>query len=234
MNRILKLIWYWSLCILPFTSMITFIVTLVVCNQVLRNNNELNQDLPNISVLGTRSGYKYFVAGFVLLAAQFLLNLIGRLQYLCQSQFIINRIILYLIHLNGLIASIFMLIMAIVNLRQNGPLHVTAAITMFGFLGGYCILHTCAIFYLFIKRSQAPQYSNIFLPIWFLICSIVLIICVSIWVSNMPNSIPQYIAASMPFLYTIGFIPQFFKQARMEGESRVSSRQSNCSNDIAL
>ncbi|CAF1151737.1 unnamed protein product [Adineta steineri] len=117
MKRLISLFWYWSLLILPFTAIITFISTLIVCSLVLRDSTWSGQKYPNISVLGTGRGYIYFMSGFVILTPQFLLILIGRLQFLIQSQTIIHYVILYIIHSLGLIASVFLLIMAI---RING------------------------------------------------------------------------------------------------------------------
>lgn len=42
--------------------------------------------------------------------------------------------------------------------------------------GTYCMLHTIVAIYLFAKRSDAPEYSTICWPLWFLICSILLVI----------------------------------------------------------
>jgi hypothetical protein len=231
MTRIVTLIWYWSLLILPLTAMITFILTLAVCSQVLRHNSWSTVKLPHISVLGTGPAYNYFVSGFVILTPQFLLILIGRLQLLFQSQSIIHRAILYAIHAIGLIASVFLLIMAIVSLDHNSRLHLIGAIGMFGFLSSYCLLHTIVVFYLFIRRSKAPRHSNILYPLWFLVCCIVLIICASIWGAT-GQSIPQYIGATMPFLYILGFVPQFWSQTRIKRRVSGLSGQIRNSNEI--
>ncbi|CAF1418058.1 unnamed protein product [Adineta steineri] len=233
MKRMISLIWYWSLLILPFTAIITFISTLIVCSLVLRDSTWSGQKYPNISVLGTGRGYIYFMSGFVILTPQFLLILIGRLQFLIQSQTIIHYVILYIIHSLGLIASVFLLIMAIVSLDDNVRLHVTGAFGMFGFLFAYCLLHTIVTFYLFIRRSRAPQHSNILWPLWFLICSIVLIIFASIWMVT-AQSIPQYIAAAMLFLYIIGFVPQFWKQLKSKKQFVILPTQLHYSNEIIL
>ncbi|UJR12105.1 hypothetical protein I4U23_016283 [Adineta vaga] len=227
MNRILKLIWYWLLIILSFTSIITFILTLVVCNQVLKNNNSYRQKLPNISLLAKGPAYKYFVAGFIVLIPQFLLVIFGRLRFLLHSQSIIHHVILYIIHSIALIVTIFLLIMAIVSVDHNAPLHVTGAIGMFSSFVTYFVLHTIVIFYLFVQRSKAPLHSNILFPLWFLICCILIIICFSIWGAT-SQSIPQYIAAGTPFLYILGFVPQFWNQIKKNRRrSVVSSQEQN-------
>ncbi|CAF1649074.1 unnamed protein product [Rotaria magnacalcarata] len=215
MTRIWTLVWYWSLLILPFTAMITFVLTLVVCRQVLINNAGSTVKLPNISVLGTGPAYNYFISGFVILTPQVSLIFISRLQFLFQSQSIIHRAILYAIHAISLLACVFLLIMVIVSLDHNNRLHLIGAIGMFALLCSYCSLHTIVAFYLFVRRLNAPRHSNILWPLWFLVCCIVLIVCAGIWGAT-SKSIPQYIAAAMPFLYIIGFVPQFWSQARMK------------------
>ncbi|CAF4041517.1 unnamed protein product [Adineta steineri] len=230
MARTAALIWYWSLVILPFTAIITFILTLVVCNQILQNNLP-EKYLPQISQLGIGPAYPYFVFGFVVLSLQMLLILIGRLQYLFQSQSVIHGTILYVIHALALISAILLLIMAIVSLDHNPYLHVIAAMGMFTFISFYCLLHTVVIFYLYARRSIALEHSNIILPIWFLICAVLLTIFASIWISR-GSTIPQYIAAAMPFLYILGFIPQFWIQANMKPKGDVSFTQVRFLNEI--
>ena len=223
MARIAALIWYWSLVILPFTAIITFILTLVVCKQVLQSTWS-EKDLPQISQLGIGPAYSYFVFGFVVLCLQMLLILIGRLQYLFQSQSIIHRAILCVIHAVALISAILLLIMAIVSLDHNPYLHVMAAFGMFGFISLYCLLHTIVVFYLYARRSVVLQYSNIVCPLWFLICGVLLTIFASIWIVR-GSTIPQYIAAAMPFFYILGFVPQFWMQAKTKQQGDVSFTQ---------
>lgn len=199
----------------PFTTIITFVVPLIVCSQALQHNTPSTQKLPNISDLGTGPAYKYFVSGFVILTPQFLLIIIGRVQFLCQSLSVIHHAILYIIHTAAPIAAVFLLIVAIVSLEQNGSLHTTSAFGLFSSLASYCLLQTIVFFYLIIRRSKAPQHSNIFLPLWFLICCILLIICFSIWGAT-AKSIPEYIPAATPFLYNLGFVPRFWTQARIK------------------
>ncbi|CAF1508514.1 unnamed protein product [Rotaria sp. Silwood1] len=232
MTRIASMIWYWSLPILPFTAIITFILTLVVCSQVLHNPRP-GGDFPQISLLGIGPAYKYFLSGFVILSLQLLLILIGRLQFLCHSQFIIHRTILYIIHAIALVSAVFLLIMAIVSLDDDRRLHVIGAFGMFGFLSLYGLLHTIVAFYLFIRRSAAPQHSNILWPLWFLICSILLIVFSSIWVVK-DKTVPQYIAAAMPFLYLLAFVPQFWMQARIKRQDNALTTQVRHSDEMNL
>ncbi len=73
---------------LPFTTVITFTLTLLVCGQVLQHNG-LKITFPYISQLEIGSAYPYFVSDFVILCAQMLFIVFGRLQYLFQSQSVI-------------------------------------------------------------------------------------------------------------------------------------------------
>jgi hypothetical protein len=91
MTRVGPFIWFWSLTILPFTAILTFIATLIICSQV-PNNAPTGEKFPQISQLGTGEAYYYFVGGFALLAPQLLVVLLGRLQFLFQTQYI--RIVL--------------------------------------------------------------------------------------------------------------------------------------------
>jgi hypothetical protein len=97
MTTIAALIWVWSLVILPFTAILTFILTLVICSQV-PNNAPRGEKYPQISQLGTGEAYPYFVGGFVFLLPQLLIILLGRIQFLFQTQYIINSGIIFIIH----------------------------------------------------------------------------------------------------------------------------------------
>jgi len=212
MATLAALIWVWSLVVLPFTAILTFILTLVVCSLV-PNDAPKDEKFPQISQLGTGEAHIYFIIGFALLLPQLLVMLIGRLQFLFQTQFIINRFLLFLIHLIALISSIFMLIMAIVSVNDRPNVHLIGAFGMFGGISLYCFLHTIVVLYLFIRRSDTPQHSNVIYPIWFLVCSLLLIAFVVTWLITV-KGIPEYIAAASPFLYFLGFVPQFWSRAR--------------------
>jgi hypothetical protein len=232
MARIGPLIWFWSLTILPFTAILTFILTLVICTQV-PNKASTSVKFPEISLLGTGQAYYYFAFGFTILVLQLLIMLIGRLQFLLQAQYIINRAIICAVHGVALISSIFLLIMAFVSVDNNPVLHVTGAFGMFGFLSLYCFLHTIIVFYLFKHRSDAPQHTNVIWPIWFLLCSLLLITFFIVWVIT-ATGIPQYIAAAAPFLYFLGFVPQFWMRARATKRDYVLPESVKFSNDISL
>jgi len=212
MTTLAVLIWAWSLTVLPFTAILTFILTLVACNLV-PNNAPKDEEFPQISQLGTGEAHIYFVIGFVVLLPQLLFVLIGRLQFLFQTQLIINRILLCIVHVVALISSAFMLIMAIVSVDDNPNVHLTGAFGMFGCISLYCFLHTIVVFYLYIRRLDAPQHSNIIWPIWFLVCCLSLIVFFIIWLMT-AKGIPEYIAAASPFLYFLGFVPQFWLRAK--------------------
>jgi hypothetical protein len=128
--------------------------------------------------------------------------------------------LLCIVHVVALISLIFMLIMAIVSVDDRANLHRIGAYGMFGFISLYCFLHTIVVFYLFTHRSDAPQHSNVIWPIWFLVCSLLLIFFFSIWLLT-AGSIPQYIAAASPFLYFLGFVPQFWSRARTRKRDHI-------------
>jgi hypothetical protein len=212
MTTVAVLLWVWSLTLFPFTAILTFILTLVTCNLV-PNKAPAEEKFPQISQLGTGQAHIYFIGGFVILLPQLLVILIGRLQFLFQTQLIINRTLLCIIHVVALISSVFMLIMAIVSIDDRPNLHLVGAYGMFGSISLYCFLHTIVVIYLFIRRSDAPQHSNVIWPIWFLVCSLLLITFFVVWLMT-AEGIPEYIAATTPFLYFLGFVPQFWLRAR--------------------
>jgi len=126
MTRVGPLIWFWSLTILPFTAILTFIVTLIICTQV-PNNAPVDEKFPQISQLGTGEAYYYFVAGFVLLAPQLSIVILGRLQLLVQTQYIIHRAIIFIIHALALFSCGFLLLMAIFSIDNRPTIHLTGA-----------------------------------------------------------------------------------------------------------
>jgi hypothetical protein len=229
MATLAALIWAWSLVILPFTSIVTFILTLIICN-IVPNESPKDEKFPQISELGTGEAHIYFVIGFVVLLPQLLIVLIGRLQFLFESQLIINRIILCIVHVIAVISSIFMVVMAGVSVHVNQGVHLTGAFGMFGCISLYCFLHTILVFYLFIRRSNAPQHSNIIFPIWFLVGCLLLIIFFVIWLIT-ATGIPEYIAAASPFFYFLGFVPQFWSQARAKQQDSTFPGVLQFSND---
>lgn len=238
MKENIVLIWFRVLVILPFTSILTFALTLVICSQI-PNNIQPGESLPQISELGTGQAHAYFMAGFIILIPQLLIMFIGRLQYLIQSQTVIHHAIVYIIHLIALISGIFVLIMAIVSLDDRPSLHDIGAIGTFGSISIYCIFHTVIIIYLFLHRSKAIEYSNILFPLWFLGCTTILLTYSIVWVITFA-SIPEYLAAGTPFLYFLAFAPQFWtktKQIKRVMNPNFTLHYSNCTetlNDIKI
>ncbi|CAF3306457.1 unnamed protein product [Rotaria sp. Silwood2] len=167
--------------------------------------------LPEISELGTGQAHNYFMSDFIILVPQLLVMFIGRLQLLIQTQTIIHRAIIFFIHIIVFVSGVFVLIMAIVSLDDRRHIHDIGAIGTFGFISLYCLLHTIIIIYLFMHRSKASEHSNYILLLWFIGCTIILITCSIIWVITFA-SIPEYIATGTPFLYFLGFVPQFWKK----------------------
>ncbi|CAF3338574.1 unnamed protein product [Rotaria socialis] len=213
MTNTCTVIWFRIILILPFTSILTLVLTLIICSQV-PNNIQPGEQLPRISDLGTGEAHNYFMSGFIILLPQFLFMFIGRLQFLIQSQKIVHCAIILLIHVSLFICGIFLLIMAILNEDDRPTLHLVGAIGTFACIAFYCILHTILIIYLFIHRSEAIEHSNFILPLWFLGCTI-MSVASSIALVVTFTSIPEYFAVGTPFLYFLGFVPQFWSKAKL-------------------
>ncbi len=233
MTNLSTVIWFRILVILPFTASLTFIITLIICSQV--PNDYPGEKSPQISDLGTGQAHSYFMAGFIILIPQFLIMFIGRLQFLIQSQTIVHPVKIFLIHTVIIPCGIFLLIMAIVSEDVDSNLHLIGAIGTFACLGLYCMFHTILIFYLFIHRSEAPEYSNFIFPLWFLICTIMEVsssIVLVITFTYSYGAIAEYIAVGSPFLYFLAFVPQFWTKAKqIKQDTRHTSTVHN-SNDI--
>jgi hypothetical protein len=205
-------IWDWTLVVLPFTALITFIVTLVACN-LSSNYTPAGESLLSISQLGSGPAYIYFIVGFVMLFPQIIAIIIGRLLYLLETQNIINKILLYIVHIVILIPFVFMLIAAFISRGSRSDAHLLAIYGIFGSIALYCLLHTIGVFYLYIRKANGAQYAKIHLPIWFLVCSLLFLASFGVWLNN-NGSIWGYVAAITPFLYFLGFVPQFWARAR--------------------
>ena len=110
--------------------------------------------------------------------------------------------------------------MAIFSIDNRPTIHLTGAFGMFGLISLYCLLHTIIVLYLFIRRSDAPQHSHVIWSIWFLICGLLLIASFIYWLVT-AQGLPEYIAAATPFLYFLGFVPQFSMRARAKKRDSV-------------
>ena len=205
-------IWDWALAVLPVTALVTFLVTLVSSN-LASNDIPRGGSLLQISQLGSGASYVYFIVGFSLLFPQILAIIIGRLLFLLQTQNMINRVVLYIGHIIILIPFIFMLIVAFVSGNSRSDAHRHALYGIFESIALYCVLHTIAVFYLYQRRANGAQYSKVTLPIWFLVCSLLFLAFFIVWVKT-NGVILGYIAAIIPFLYFLGFVPQFWASAR--------------------
>jgi len=216
-------VWDWSLAVLPFTALITFIVILVACN-LASNYVPSGGNLLQISHIGSGNAYLYFIAGVVMLVPQVIAIIIGRLQFLLQTQGIINKILLYIIHIIIFIPFIFMIIVVLVSRGQRSDAQLHGTYGIFGSIALYCFVHTIAVFYIYLRRRTGLQYySKVILPIWFLVCSLLLIVFFVLWL-NTNAVIPGYIAAVSPFLYFLGFVPQFWARARSRESYNPVSR----------
>ena len=212
MKRILS-VWYWSLSFLPFTATLTLILTLIIC--IYTPNHARTHRLPQISELGTGQAYAVFATGFILLLPQVLVILLGRLQFLLNSQDHLPVWLLIIIHIIALLSGIFMLIMAIVNVEMNMSLHLTGAYGMFTLISVYLFVHTVVVLYLWKHRLTVPKHQRIDYFLYYVVCTFVLIVFFSIWVAT-AAALAEYFAASAPFLYFIGFVPQFWINRRHE------------------
>ncbi|CAF1154864.1 unnamed protein product [Didymodactylos carnosus] len=213
-NHLLSRIWHYILVLLPLSAVFTFILTLIVCNS--KRNFDLH-DLPQISQLGIGVTYRLFAIGVAILALQLFGILIGRHIYLLHiikplfSLWI--NVYLYLQLAVGFVAIVFMLLMAFVDVSKNRIPHLIGAFTMFGLIVIYLFLHTALALYLYTQRriyNQKLDIAFMILPIFYSLCSISAIICVAIWITT-ANSIAQYAASGIPFLYFVVFIHGFWK-----------------------
>jgi hypothetical protein len=210
MPKIVIQVWFGMLLVMPFTCILTFIVTMIICSQTPKNFQSRGH-LPEISDLGTGQANNYFMGGFIILIPQLLIMFIGRMQFLIVSQSIIRCIVILSIHFIPLISSVFILIMAIVSENDRPMLHLIGASGTFLTIALYCIFHTIIIIYLFIRRSEVPEHSNVIFLLWFLACTIVSTIS-SIVLAVTITSIAEYIAVGTPFLYFLGFVPSFWRK----------------------
>ena len=215
-------IWDWCLAVLPITAVITYLVTLLSCNLVTHSLSSQGHLLA-ISDLSSGSAYIYFIVGFALLLPQILLIIIGRLQFLLQTQNLINHIVLYIFHIVILIPFLFMLIVSFVSGGSRSDAHIQSIYGILGSIALYCLLHTIAIFYLYIRRASGSQYVQIGLPIYFVVCSLLLIGSFIAWIQT-KGIIVGYIAATIPFLYFLGFVPQFWTRARSRARYSIAAK----------
>jgi hypothetical protein len=192
---------------------------IIACNLVSNSGGSL---LP-ISQLASDSAYVYFIVGFALLFPQIIVIIIGRLQYLLQSQNLINNILLYIAHGVILIPVVFMVIVALVKGGGRSDVHLLSIYGLFGSIALYCLLHTIAVFYLYHRKATGDYYGKIYLPIWFLVCSLVFIASLGTW-STTNGTVLGYITAAAPFLYFLGLVPQFFVRARSRKRYSAVSR----------
>ena len=204
-------VWFWLQMVLPFTSALTLILTLIICNNT--PNNAPTDELPQISQLGTGQAYVPFAIGFCLLFPQLILIVLGRLRLLLKTQDHVSRWLLYFFHAIPMVAGIFMLIMATVSVENNLAVHLTGAFTMFGLISAYVVIHTILAFYLWMRRATAPLHASIWYSVYFLALTVLLVTFVIVWIAT-SKAIPEYLASASPFLYFFGFVPQLWAQRR--------------------
>ncbi|CAF1409632.1 unnamed protein product [Adineta ricciae] len=205
-------IWDWSLPVLPFTSIITLIVALFA-DRLLDSQGMMDRPFFEIPVARRSSTHVCFLVGIFLLLPQIIAIIIGRFQFLVKTQSMINRIILSIFHVSTLIPLVFFLLVAIVKRSRHSDGYQMGVYGIFTSISLYCFLHTILICYLYIRRSNAPQHGKVIWPIWFLSCCILLIIFYSIWIHS-HSGIAGFIVVFCPFIYFLGFVHQFWLQAR--------------------
>lgn len=211
MTTLAALIWVYCLSLFPIISIVTLTTTFVICNVIVNDTSTEEKPL-NVFRLNRNDAYVFNLVGFVLLFIQFTMIILGRLQYLFQTQLMINRLLILFIHLVGFISWIFMLIISIIDNDNSPILHRVSINGMFGCLSLYCVIHTLMIIYLYTNRLNAPQYSNVIYSIWFVICTLVIVV-VFVLKFFIYEKIWGYILFYSPCLYFLGFIPQFWSRA---------------------
>lgn len=204
--------WDWALAVLPFTALITYIVTMVSCNLV-SNYSPGQGNLLQVSHLYSGSSNIYLIVGLILIVPQVISIFIGRLGFLLQNQGLIDGIVLNVSHLLTFLPFVIFLIMGLVN---SSYYLTTGTFIIYGILASfalYCIINTIVAFYLFIRKALGTYFSKIYIPIWFLICTLMLIAFSTLWIQS-HRPIYGYIALLAPFLYFLGYVPQFWARAR--------------------
>lgn len=211
MTTLAALIWVYCLSLFPITSLVTLTTTFVICNVI--TNDTSNNDKPlDVFRLNENEGYAFNIAGFVMLFIQFSVIILGRLQYLFQTQLIVSRIVILFLHLIGFISWIFMLIISFIPIDNSLILHQISINGMFGCFTFYCVIHTIVIIYLYLHRIDAPQYSNVIYSIWFGIWTLGIVV-VFVMKFFINHKIWGYILFYSPCFYFLGFIPQFWSRA---------------------
>ncbi|UJR17220.1 hypothetical protein I4U23_004115 [Adineta vaga] len=204
-------IWNWSLPVLPFTVIITLIVAFFT-DRLIDNHSMSRKSFFEILVVRVSASRVYFFFGICLFLPQVLAIIIGRFQFLLKTQSMINRTVLFIIHIFILVPFVYLLVYMIIS--NNHPnIYQMSIYGIFESISLYCLVHTILIFYLYIRRSNASQHANIIWPIWFLICIISLIVFYVIWTRS-HNYVSGFIVILCPFLYLLGFVHQFWLQAR--------------------
>ena len=209
MTTLAALIWVYCLSLFPITSIVTLTTTFVICNVITNDTNDKPLDGFR---LNQNEGYVFNIVGFVILFIQFSVIILGRLQYLFQTQLIVNRKMILFLHLIGFISWIFMLMISFVNIDNSPILHQIIINGMFGCLSFYCVIHTILIIYLYLNRINAPQYSNVIYSIWFVICTLEIVV-IFVMKFFIYEKIWGYILFYSPCFYFLGFIPQFWSRA---------------------
>ncbi|CAF1182829.1 unnamed protein product [Adineta steineri] len=216
MGKTSALVFDRSLLILPFTATLTVIITVVICYlKFIRSPQR------GIMLETYPSSDFYFFVGMVILFPQILVIIIGRFRSLLENQSIINRIILYVIHIIVAIPLVGALIIAGAhNISGHADSYVFILVGLLISLYFYCILHTIYVLYLYIRERNAFQWSKIMGPLWFLVCILSIIPC-NIVRNKYNINLPPYILFIFPVLYCLGFVYPFWLRAKTRNRSSV-------------
>ncbi|CAF0858578.1 unnamed protein product [Adineta steineri] len=204
-----------SLLILPFTATLTMIITVVICYL-----NDISNVQQTFSKRYDRIINILFV-GVTILFPQILVIIIGRFRSLLENQSVINRIIVYIIHVIVAIPLTGVLILAGTDKISGGhDWQMFSSVGLLISLYLYCILHTIYVFYLYIRERNAFQWSKIIGPIWFVFCTLPVIPC-TIILEIYYSHIETYFIFIFPVLYCLGFVYPFWLRAKARNRSSV-------------
>ncbi|CAF1207048.1 unnamed protein product [Adineta steineri] len=204
-----------SLLILPFTATLTVVITVVICY--------LNAKLDDQQTFSRRHDriFTNLFVGVTILFPQILVIIIGRFRSLLENQSVINRIIVYIIHVIVAIPLVGVFIMASEHkISGHADSDAIILVGLFISLYLYCILHTIYVFYLYIRERNAFQWSKIMGPIWFVVCTLSVIPYVTIMEIYYRHIVPYFVFI-FPILYCLGFVYPFWLRAKARNRSSV-------------
>ncbi|CAF1040982.1 unnamed protein product [Didymodactylos carnosus] len=216
MRLLLLLVLKSTLVILPFTAALTLGIFLAACSPRLTHRPH---HLAPISELGVNA-FGLFVTGFTLTSIQMTVIIVAwwslvrqHLHQISQTS-ILNHLSLIL----GLIAVVFCLLMAY-TVNTSVKAHMTGAFGVFGLLVIYEFLQFIQLIRLRSKHSLYQDSYTIFAILWIALCVLCGAISAGVWIGTF-NSIPEYLAAGFPFVFSFAFAKYFWMDARRTAKER--------------